>query len=86
VPFGLTYVFLGALYKAQKEKCHWLNLSLLPNTGIHPMRPTIDRLVPKLGYVCTNVVWASQLANYGRSNYPAEQFKKFIADNDLRAK
>ncbi len=82
IPYDLNPRFLEALWAAQEGRCFWLNVPMLL-TGSNVMRPykaTLDRLVPNLGYVRTNVVWACGFANRGRSDTPCAEFIDFLED------
>lgn len=75
----ITEEALRALWATQSGKCYWLGIEMDPAAPRgSPAKPTLDRLVPALGYVDGNVVWSSSFANLGRNNTSAEAFRSFI--------
>lgn len=49
------------------------------NAGPHEFSPSVDRIIPELGYVKGNVIVISQLANAIKQNATPEQIRK-VAD------
>lgn len=79
LPFSLTLEFLQELWDRQEGACHWLKVKMDPVASrFRPSKPTLDRLLPALGYVEGNVVWACNFANLGRGNTPIEDFEAFL--------
>lgn len=76
VPCDISPDSLRELWKAQGGMCYWtgLDLSFDYEADRHPLKPSIDRLVPSDGYTVGNVVWASNFANRARSDCPAGEF------------
>jgi hypothetical protein len=75
--FDLTFEYLEA---TAPEKCPVFNVNLSwgRQTGkINPTSPSLDRIVPELGYVKGNVRWLSHLANTMKSNATQEELKAF---------
>ena len=69
VPFNLTVEYLESI---KTDACpvfntpfEWQRFGQGPQTG---QSPTLDRIIPELGYVEGNVVWISALANRIKSN------------------
>lgn len=80
INFDLDEDYIKNLWHEQDGKCYWTQIPLVfTNARYEPNKPTIDRLVPELGYIKNNVVWSSCFANYGRSNYPVEQYRDFLS-------
>jgi hypothetical protein len=60
VPFGLTLETFPPIPKA----CPWLGIPLAVGSGrISPNSPSLDRIVPAMGYVPGNVIVISVRAN-----------------------
>lgn len=79
-PCDIDAAYILALWKKQEGRCHWLSVEMVPNIeNRNPLRPSIDKLIPKLGYVPGNVVLCCQFANMGRNDYPADRFAEFVA-------
>lgn len=81
IPCDLRPDDLRKLWVKQEGKCYWTGLELsfdIPAQR-HPLKPSMDRLVPELGYVNGNVVWASNFANRARSDCPADEFREIMA-------
>ena len=81
VPFDLTPECLRSI---TPEVCPILGLILESNRGkriggTSPNSPSVDRLVPSLGYVQTNVIVVSHRANMLRSNATPTELR-LIAD------
>lgn len=76
LPFDLTEddIFIP-------EHCPVLGIPLRPASGrgFHPSSPTLDRLVPELGYVRGNVAVISCRANILKSNGTAEEHERIAA-------
>ncbi len=73
---GLPCTITAAYIKAiTPEICPVLGIPLLRNkaTGPRYNSPSIDRIIPELGYVEGNVIVVSHLANAIRSNATPEQ-------------
>ena len=77
----ITGDYLLGLYEQQGGRCYWLGVPMVPSMATRdPRRPSVDRLVPALGYVQGNVVLATAFANLGRSVLAADKFAAFIAE------
>lgn len=73
--------YLLDLFEKQKGRCYWLGIPMVPSVeSRNPARPSVDRLVPTLGYVRGNVVLSTQFANMGRNACPADRFADFVAE------
>lgn len=74
VPFALTMENTPPI----PEYCPVLGLKLeRPKKGIQPNSPSLDRIIPELGYVPDNVQWMSYKANMMKSNATPEQLQAF---------
>lgn len=59
--------------------CPILGIELVKgNGGVHNASPTLDKVVPELGYVKGNVQVVSHLANTMKSNASAEHLQAFV--------
>lgn len=79
IPFGLSYTDFDI-----PERCPILgvNLSVGDKQGGSPFSPSLDRIIPSLGYVRGNVMVISKRANTIKSDATAEELlavAKFIA-------
>lgn len=77
----LTTDFLEELWNKQGGRCFWTGVPLkfgreLPDR--HPQKMSLDRLDNSLGYVKSNVVWASKFANCGRGDLSVPAFQEFL--------
>lgn len=76
----LTGEYVLSLYEQQNRRCYWLGIPLeLSVETRHPLRPSLDRLVPAKGYTKGNIVIASLFANSGRSNIPPDRFRELVS-------
>ena len=79
VPFNLTAQYLKSI---AADICPVLGIPLIcstGNTGPTNNSPTVDRLIPNLGYVEGNVMVVSKLANQIKSCATPEQIRQ-VAD------
>lgn len=76
IPCDVSPDTLRAQWLAQDGKCFWTGEALTFDIAAdrHPLKPSVDRLVPSLGYVPGNMVWASNFANRARNDCPADEF------------
>ena len=70
VDFNLTEEYVKSIYP-KDGKCPALGIKLRKLDGSNA--PSLDRIIPKLGYVEDNVQWVSKLANQIMSNATPEQ-------------
>ena len=70
VDFNLTEEYVKSIYP-KDGKCPALGIKLKKLDGSNA--PSLDRIIPKLGYVEDNVQWVSKLANQIMSNATPEQ-------------
>ena len=76
IPFNLTKDHIAELYEAQDGLCYWTGIDLeLNDQPKHPWAPSLDKLVPMLGYVEGNVVWAAWSINAFRGSQTPDQFR-----------
>ena len=75
--FDLDIEYLISIFP-QDNLCPVLGFefSMTPGAGLVPNSPSIDRIVPALGYTKGNVIWVSHLANTIKSNATPDQIKK----------
>jgi hypothetical protein len=80
IPVGITPDDLRRLWIKQEGKCFWTGARLDFEVGgqRHPLRPSLDRINPKLGYVPSNIVWATNFANRARGDLPFEDFVEIM--------
>lgn len=76
LPFNLTIDSVKSLWRKQCGKCFWTGreIDFFIGPARHPMRPSLDKIVPERGYVEGNVVWSSNFANRARGDLNAEAF------------
>ena len=72
VPFELTTAYIKTL---MNDTCpiFGTDFNYGKNKGIQPTSPTLDRIVPELGYVEGNVVIISAQANHIKSAYTSKE-------------
>jgi hypothetical protein len=80
---GLDHKFdvamVQELWERQGGLCYWFKTPLEPGApSRHPMKPSLDRLDGRLGYVPGNVVLASYVANMGRGPASVEVFAEVV--------
>lgn len=79
IPCNIDYEDIVQIFSDQKGLCYWYGAELeLYGPARHPNKPSVDRIIPALGYVKGNVVIASNLANRGRSDCPADEYAKIL--------
>lgn len=79
VPCDIDPNYCIELFKAQQSRCHWTGAEfILKGPPRHPLKPSLDRIEPSLGYTKGNVVWATNFANRARSDLPADQFRDVL--------
>jgi hypothetical protein len=61
------------------EYCPVLGLKLIPGEGkVHDASPTLDKIIPSLGYIPGNIIVMSKKANTLKSNGTLEEHKKLV--------
>ena len=70
VDFNLTEEYVESIYP-KDGKCPALGIKLKKLDGSNA--PSLDRIVPELGYIKGNVQWVSKIANQVMSNATPEQ-------------
>lgn len=82
LPCDITPDTLRQQWKDQGGLCYWTAIAMTFDDAAaprHPLKPSLDRIVPELGYVAGNVVWATNFANRARSDCPADEFAQVLA-------
>jgi hypothetical protein len=78
VPFAVTLEYLVSI---APKKCPILGIELAwgrkGETGYRHDSPSLDKIVPELGYVAGNVQWLSNKANTMKHNATPEELKLF---------
>lgn len=77
IPFDLTYEYL---LEISVKVCPILGIELSWETigkGMQPDAPSLDKIVPELGYVIGNVQWVSLKANMMKQNASFAELHKF---------
>lgn len=80
LPFNLTAEYLLDVWNKQKGLCYYtgepLDFTVVLESQLqaHPLAPSVDKLIPELGYVEDNVVWCLQTINQMKRDFPYEQF------------
>ena len=79
-PFDLDAEHLIELFEKQDSKCFYTNQEILfTNTVVAAnrpdnMTPSLDRLIPELGYTKGNVVWSAYYINRMKNDIPYKEF------------
>jgi hypothetical protein len=72
LPFDLDILYLKELLRRQQNKCFYSDEEIkFYGYGMTPNRmvaPSIDRVIPELGYVKGNVVWCIYRVNVIKNN------------------
>lgn len=77
--FNITKEYILELFEKQKGMCYWFGIEMVPSKNSKdPQQPTVDRLVPDLGYVKDNVVLTCFAANMGRNTTSEKRFREFV--------
>lgn len=78
IGFKTTYEFAKYLQTITPETCPVFNVPLERGAGKqHKWSPSVDKIVPEMGYVQGNIQIVSQLANAMKQNATHEQLKQF---------
>lgn len=75
IPFDLELSYLKDMYLKNDGYCPVLKVPILRSNPL-----SIDRIVPHLGYVCTNVRLISHRANTLKNNATVEELKLILLD------
>ena len=79
LPFDLD---LDYLVEIAPDKCPVFDFTLswgFSNNTINQNSPSLDKIIPELGYTKGNVQWLSNLANAMKQNATSKQLKQFAA-------
>ena len=79
--YNITPDILRQQWKDQGGLCYWTAIAMTFDDNAaprHPLKPSLDRIDPTVGYVAGNVVWATNFANRARSDCPAEEFARVM--------
>lgn len=75
IPFNLDSEYLRSIYP-EDERCPIFRFELVWN-GDRRNSPSLDRIVPELGYIKGNVEWMSDLANRMKTNATPQELLAF---------
>jgi hypothetical protein len=80
IPFNLTVDWAKIQWREQQGRCFWTQqpLDFFVGGDRHPLRPSLDRIIPSRGYVQGNVVWSSNFANRARGELEAVEFAQLM--------
>lgn len=81
VPFTITTDEMHEVWDEQEGRCYWFNvpMGVDPDRSYHPCTPSLDRVMPELGYVSGNVVWASLAANVAKRDTDPDCWEHFLS-------
>ena len=80
IPFGLDAEHLIELFEKQDSKCFYTNQEILFTNTVSAanrpdyLTPSLDRLIPELGYIKENVVWTAYYINRMKNDIPYKEF------------
>lgn len=81
VPFNLTWENLYSKLKTQEFKCYYtgkyLDFTLKGTKTPHRNFPSVDRLIPSLGYTKGNIAWCTCIVNRMKSDLTETEFIQF---------
>jgi len=80
IPFDLTPEYVFSLWENQNGKCLLTGnfFELVSNVGVVPNAPSIDRIIPALGYVQGNIRLVTYHMNVALSEFGVECFEQLI--------
>jgi dUTP pyrophosphatase len=84
IPCDLTYEILLDKWYYQRGRCFYSNVPMEFNTR-SLKSATLERLDSSVGYVATNIVWASKAMNYMKNDASYGEFKEFLADMGIHS-
>lgn len=91
IPFDLTPEFLRELFEKQNGLCAYSGIPLKPTTTnfkekgqADPDVMSVDKVVPELGYVKTNVVLCCSAINKLKGNSNPEELQQFLTAIGLK--
>lgn len=83
-PFNIDSAFMKALLIKQDYKCFYSDEPIIfYEYGMTPSRkvaPSIDRIIPELGYTKGNVVWCHDRINLIKNDMTLDEMKKWMPD------
>jgi hypothetical protein len=78
-PFNLTNDYLVSIFPADMN-CPVLGIPMVwGSEGGIEVSPSLDRIIPELGYVEGNVVWISRRANRLKSDASVEELERILS-------
>jgi hypothetical protein len=67
--------YIKELYDKQEGKCYWLGIQMNPDKPArHCLKPSLDRLDNNVGYIKSNIVLCTILANNARNSTPVDEW------------
>lgn len=82
LPYDIDAHAIDELLVSQGWRCAVSNLPLIPSaqnkSGRHPFGPSLDRIVPHLGYARGNVRVICNMANFAINEWGIEALHKFV--------
>jgi CRISPR/Cas system Type II protein with McrA/HNH and RuvC-like nuclease domain len=83
-PYDLTTEKVMQMWEQQSGRCLWFGVEMTIDVGsvsaASPRLVTLDRVDCARGYTADNVILVSKAANQARGNFPAHEFKEFVAE------
>lgn len=82
VPFDLTADFLECLFLGQNRKCFYTGQEMLVGfgNGQKNNNASVDRIVPRLGYVKSNIVICTMRANSIKNDMALDELNTILPD------
>lgn len=84
IPFTITRRYLEKLWEDQEGCCSITNIPFIlarcEEYHVHPHAPTLDRIIPKFGYVQGNVRLITHHLNMAINEYGLERFEQLIRE------
>lgn len=80
IPYDLDAGFLSHLWDEQKGLCFYTDYDMVGawGSGLSINSLSVDKIIPELGYVKTNVVLCTQRANTIKNNMTLDEMKLWM--------